>query len=189
MMAFNDDAGDQVVMDAFFRKHGRYLYTYARQKVGDRTVAEDVVCESIRRVLERYDKLRGFSEEDLLRYMLRTVANGCVDHYRAACRECVNEEWIHNLQQSEVADGPQQKLETELERRVIAHCASMLPEHYRTVLELRVLQEMEYTDIAAAMQISEANARMMLTRAKRQLMKLYRKQEEAWNDREQKCEL
>lgn len=189
MMAFNDDSRDRAAMDAFFRKYGRYLYTYALRRLNDRNAAEDVVLESFRRVLERYDALRGLTEEVLLRYLLRMITNGCVDCYRAGGREYANEELVRLRRQSETADSPQRQVELEFERKLIEHCVTLLPENYRTILELRVLQGMEYADIAVVMQVSEANARMLMTRARRKLLALYRQNEEEWSDREQKHEV
>ena len=189
MMAFRDDLRDTERMEAFFREYSHYFYCYAMRKVGNQAVAEDIVGDCIRKALEHYDVLRGMDASGQLRYMLRMLSNRCVDHYRAQEKEYANDEVVQFMNRTETVDSPQAKLEREVEQRLIRHCIEQLPENYRTVLVLREVQKMEYAQIAAVMNVSEPNARMLLTRAKRSLSKLYRAEEERWKDHEPGTEL
>jgi RNA polymerase sigma factor (sigma-70 family) len=61
-------------------------------------------------------------------------------------------------------------LETEMQEAIVMQCFNELPDHYRTILSLAVIEKYSHKEIGAFLHITENNSRILLLRAK-QLLK------------------
>ncbi|NOZ23233.1 MAG: sigma-70 family RNA polymerase sigma factor [Planctomycetes bacterium] len=160
---------DELDAEAFQEIVSRFLspaLAVAHQILSDRTLAEDAVQETFLRIVrrrERYIASRPFS--NWFYAILRNVCKDILRH-RARQRKLIEEVAIRNLAQAQPSFDPPGGSEL----------LARLPKEARVVLVLRIIHEMPFRDIAAALDISEEAAKKRAQRALQQL----RKEHTAW---------
>ena len=70
------------------------------------------------------------------------------------------------------ARGPQDQAEQAEAQQAVRRALSRLSEEHRQVLLLRYMQELDYAEIAAALEISEGTVKSRISRAKMRLREL-----------------
>lgn len=98
------------------------------------------------------------------------VRNVCLDELR---RRSSHPEADIDEARLRVDEPPDAEATREVYDRVRAIIDSRLGERERQVLDMRDVREMEFDEIAAELGISEANARLILSRARRTVREIY----------------
>lgn len=130
----------------------------ARQILSDHALAEDAIQESFLRVIRRRDQYISGSPFSCWFYAI--VRNVCVDMLRRQARQ--------KQAMEEIASGGQAgTMQTELSE--IPKLLYGLAPGERNVLTLRIVQGLQFRDIAAALGISEEAAKKRAQRALRRL--------------------
>ncbi len=164
----------------FVRLHSDWMMAVAFRILLDRSHAEDAVQSAFSKVFLNLEKFEGRSA--LRTWMHRIVVNEALMVLRKIKRQ--NEHSIDDL--LPVFDGSGCRVEfdaaecptpeTLLSRRQthdhIRSAIMSLPEKYRTVLCLRDIEGLSTTETSAALEISEANVKIRLHRARAALKKL-----------------
>lgn len=174
-----DGASDPEV---WVERHGDALFRFALSRIGDATVAEDLVQETLLAALRARGDFRGESAERT--WLIGILRNKLVDHLRRRARELPlgpDEEgdavvdamfddtghWRRPPQGWDVDAG-------ELAQRsefwtVLDHCRAELPERQAAVFTLSLVEEAEPERICADLAISPANLWVLLHRARLRL--------------------
>jgi RNA polymerase sigma-70 factor (ECF subfamily) len=160
------------------------LHGVARRLCGNESEAEDIVAESIARAWKGRDSL-----EDPLAFrgwMFRILHNTFVsERRRPDCRlialEEISEEGVESSNFSLFEQmhqpfllwfsNPEQEFLDKLLREDLERALSALPEHHRIVVVLSDLEEFNYSEIAAALEIPVGTVRSRLARARGALQK------------------
>ena len=171
---------DERAAEALVRAHGGWMLSVARRIVGDTALAEDCVQEAFINVFRHID---GFEERSSLKTWLhRILVNQALMKLRS--RRGKAEESIDALMPAfdENAcriEGPWQTLATPEElcdqegrRAIVLAKIAELPESYRLILQLRDIEELSTREVAEALELSEANVKVRLHRARSALKKL-----------------
>lgn len=125
--------------------HGADLHRFCLTQAGPHH-GPDCFQEAVLAALRAYPTLRDGTN---LRGWLFTIAHHkVIDHHRGAARRAVP-----------VAELPDHGVEAPLRRDDLWAAVATLPDKQRGAIALRFLGDLPYTDIAAAMDISEAAAR------------------------------
>ena len=143
---------------------GIYRFIYAR--VGNHPDAEDLTAQVFVRAVEQLDTER--EPGQVAAWLYRVAHNATADYWRAFYRLPVIGA-DHVAPGWEPADDPR-RITAEPDDRARARVESLLrrlPESYRRVLELRFLERLSVAETAAAMGISNGNARVLQYRALR----------------------
>jgi RNA polymerase sigma factor (sigma-70 family) len=143
------------------------IYQLAFRRVGNAADAEDLAEEVLMHTLKT---LRLPAPVHNVRaYLVKTARTVLADHWRRhyAARDAANE-----MEQipPDALTSPRNSQATERAERVL----SLLPDHFRRVLELRFLRGYSVREAANELGVTEANARVMQFRALRKAAELER---------------
>src|SRR5579862_9332123 len=163
--------GDFDAFELLFERHRTLVYRFAYQMAGRRDDAEDIVQEAFVRAYQNLDRYR--DEAKFTTWLLRIVTNLCTDQARMSQRRTALEQ-----QEAQGAldwmtigstDDPVQNLEEDRRKVALRKALQALPNHHRTVIILRDLEEREYTEIAQILNCTIGGAKLRVLRARRAL--------------------
>lgn len=180
--------GDGVAVERLLELHLPGLEAYARAQVGrlvgERESASDLVQSACREVLEHIDRYRYDGEDGFKRWLYATVLRKIQDrhrYYKAEKRDAGREVRIdggsasapiEQLFAGATSATPSRAASLRDEYARVERVLGGLPERHREAIRLAYLEELPHREIAARMGISEANARMLLSRALARLARL-----------------
>lgn len=152
---------DAASLEALYREHAAPVFRFALGLSRDRTQAEDIVAEVFARVIPRAHAIK---EATARAYLLTIARNVFLDARRRAGREArVLSELAHEQVDADAADDQNDILAQAL------HTLGALPEGERAAILLRLDHDMSYEEIAAALNISLAAAKVRVHRARLKL--------------------
>jgi RNA polymerase sigma-70 factor (ECF subfamily) len=150
--------GDECAFDALYRTHAPRLYAWLRRETRD-DVALELVAETFAQVLVSAHRFRG-EDDTAAAAWLNGIARNLLRGYRRRAR---------------VEDRARRKLEIEeavraaIADEVVAPALDVLPDGERRAVELRVLDELPYDEVAGQLGIKEQAARARVSRGLRRL--------------------
>ena len=185
-------AGEAAARDQLFGRYRHYLWLLAQAQLGRlvraKCDASDVVQMTL---LEAHRDLRQFTgreEAELLAWMRRILAHNLFNEHRRfsakrrqATREVSIDHVLGGIEQSSLSLGrgladsapPPSQLAAKREAAVaMADCLAQLPEDYRTVLVLRILEGLPAEEVAERMGRTAGAVRMLQLRALGAMRKL-----------------
>ena len=147
--------------DALYRRYAADVYRFALYLSGDRTRAEDITSETFVRVWVASERVR---TETVKAYLFAIARN-------LHLRESRNEARHSDLDESLAAPSgnPEAEVERRSELQAVLRGLQRLPELDRAILLMRAQEEMPYEEIAAALNLSVAAARVRAHRARLKL--------------------
>lgn len=158
--------GDSDAMENFYTRYGPLIKGICFRYARDREQAEDMFHDTFIELFQKIKKYRTIGSFDA---WLKTVAVNCVvDHINKSKREQKNLEesagiYYENMEGdsvgfdfSKIALGAEELLEM----------VSQLPQGFRVVFNLYVIDGYAHKDIARMLKISESTSRSQLMRAK-----------------------
>jgi RNA polymerase sigma-70 factor (ECF subfamily) len=165
-------AKNRAAFEALMRRHNRRLFRVARSILRQGDAAQDVVQETYLRAFTKLDSYQpagkfgawitkiAFNEALMMRRRLRgdTVSLDDVSTNRLIAEEPASE-------------GPtaDQFVEAAHARALIENAVDALPENFRTVFVLRLVEGLDVRETAECLDINAATVRTRLFRAQRQL--------------------
>lgn len=159
--------GDQKAQFEIYRLYHVAMYNTALRIVGDPDDAEDVMQEAFLKAFTKLDSYRG--EVSFGAWLKRIMINKALDFLRLKREQISLEE-----------AGPIGELEEEETREVdfrytpetIRKAIYSLPEGYRIVLSLILLEGYDHEEVSMILNISNATSRTQYHRAKKKLIEL-----------------
>jgi RNA polymerase sigma-70 factor (ECF subfamily) len=177
--------GDADAFEALVRTHSGRLLAVARRFLPNEHDAQDALQDAF---IRAFRAIGHFEERAQLHTWLhRIVVNSALMKLRERRRK--PEESIEDLLPSFQADGHQTAdsrdwsdavLERKESARVVREAIGKLPEHYRTVLMLRDLEERDTAETAALLGISSNVVKVRLHRARQALRTLLDREFGEW---------
>ena len=165
-------AGDTAAFEAVMRRHNRMLFRTARAILRDDAEAEDALQEAY---LQAYGSMAGFrGSAKLSTWLARIVANEALMRVRKRTRRAAIVPLQAGVPADELVRIPETHLDATPERvaqrvemRRLLECEiDSLPDEYRVVFVLRVVEEMSVEETAGALGIPPATVRSRLFRAR-----------------------
>ena len=162
----NSDGSKEEVLLPAFQRLQRGLRRLASSMVGE-SVAEDALQDAFIRLWTRRTTLR--SEEEAGRLLTTTVKHLSIDHLRQLQREA-----SVRLAEADGAeeDAPEVKSRFKAMERIVASELSPLQ---RDILRRHDYEGEDYDTIAQSLQMQPAAVRMQLSRARRTIREIYRR--------------
>jgi RNA polymerase sigma factor (sigma-70 family) len=159
--------GDRDALIELLRLIEKKVYRTAFYVLGNEQDALDVSQEALIRI---YNKIHTYQEKaKFSTWVQRIVTNLCIDEVRRR-KESVS------IDQHEVLLEDPRTVEGEVEQmdlgKDIRYAIDQLPEHHRTVITLRYVQEFSYAEIADALELPLNTVKSHLFRARQQLQTL-----------------
>jgi RNA polymerase sigma-70 factor (ECF subfamily) len=148
--------------ESLYKKYAPSVRRFALFLCGDPAMADDITADTFLRALQTHERIR----QPTVKSFLFTIArNACHDLQRRSWRRA---ELDGN--QPDASISAHVRLEQQQELGAVLAALDRLPEMDRTILLMRVLDDMPYEEIAAALDISVAAAKVKVHRARAKLI-------------------
>lgn len=151
-----------------YNRYFRAMYNTAFRIIKKNDEAEDVMQESF---LSAFTKLHTFKGEVAFgAWLKRIVINNSIKSYREQQKmnQVALESIIHKVKDNDVVIS---QSFTELKAQKVMETMGKLKENYRISLTLYLIEGYDYEEISSIMNISYANCRTTISRAKESLRK------------------
>ncbi len=159
----NCRAGDLQAQQFLYEKYKNMLFPVCLRYARDRSEAQDLLQDAFLKIFRDLDQYRGEGafEGWLRKVTVRTALMAL--RKKHPTRNALALEDIPQNTQITLPD------EGDFDAKIILKMVQNLPDGYRTVFNLRCVEEYSYEEIAAELGIAESSVRSQYTRACRQL--------------------
>lgn len=141
------------------------LYRMARSVLKDESLSKDAYQDLMMRLWEKRRQLETI--ENRQAFLLTSMRNLCVDLLR---KQKTNGELPDNAEYD--APNPHQFTEQADTVNAISRMIDLLPEMQRTIIRMKDVEEMDLSEIAAIMQMTENAVTVNLSRARKKLREM-----------------
>lgn len=160
-------AGDTALFEIIMRRYNQRLYRVARAILRDDDEAEDVMQDTYVRAFQHLHQFEGRAKFST--WLTRIAVHEALGRVRRRGRFDDLESFTDSdgeILMASTAPSPEQQVSAGELNRLLEDAVLALPDHYRAVLIMRDIEEMDTTDTAAALEISEENVKVRLHRAR-----------------------
>ena len=160
--------GNQFAQMEVYNRYQAAMYNVASRIVKDSADAEDIMQESF---LTAFNKLNTFKGEATFgSWLKRIVINNSISHYKKNQRlVMLDEERIADQVDEASFDGISEDDYTNKKAAEVMNCMDSINKNYKQILTLHLIEGYDYEEIGEILQISYANCRTMISRAKESL--------------------
>lgn len=158
-------AGRLDAFDGLYTAYVDLIHRYLVRRVLSRDLAEDLTSITF---LKALDGIRSFDARKgpFRAWLYRIARNVLIDHYRNPSRHTVDIETAWDLPSDELTElKAEQAIDLERVRKALAHLKPI----QRDIVMLRVWDDLPYKEIANVVGKTEANCKMLFSRAMRVL--------------------
>lgn len=146
------------------------VFSFVMKKVQDEIVADELTVSVFSKVLSKldlYDPAFQFKT-----WVLTIAQNTVIDYWRKKMRE--NEDASDELEEvrNQFAKSPEELLISEEEQKKIQKIIDSMDDNYRDIIRLRFFEEKSMKEISEELNISLANTKVRIMRAKKLLGEL-----------------
>ena len=156
-------------MEDFLLAYKDKFYRFALRLTGNEYDAEDIMQELAIKIWKKgedFDKLE--NKEAWCMSVTRNMAIDKIRHNKVRRHE--NIETVFNV--SSDSKNPETQLESSDTMGKLREIINSLPENYKTVIQLREIEEMSYKEIAKIMNIELDKVKIYIFRARKMLQKM-----------------
>lgn len=166
--------GNQLAQLEVYNRYHKAMYNVSLRIVKDTAEAEDVMQESFITAFSKLDSFKG--DASFGSWLKRIVINNSIVQYRKNQRFT---ELSENRLQEEEELAPEISEESlsSIKANEVMHLMQELHDSYRSVLSLHFIEGYDYEEICEIMEISYANCRTLISRAKESLRKKWNQYE------------
>lgn len=161
--------GKQSAQLEVYNRYYRAMYNTALRIVKNSDEAEDVMQESF---LNAFTKLYTFKAEVTFgSWLKRIVINNSIQHYRnqQKMNQVALEDVLYRVEEEEIVTD--HHVLSELKAQKVIETMKRLKNNYRVSLTLHLIEGYDYQEVSNIMNISYANCRTTISRAKESLRK------------------
>lgn len=175
IIASSGNEDDRDFMLALYQKFKPIMFSTARKYISNREDQQDIVQDSILKLIENTDSLREKERCVLGAYIVYTVRNTAIDHLRHKSVEKAHVELLDDGdEEPEAASLPLDELAALKERDIrIGALLEKLRDDDRMLLIGKYILEYSDRELAAQLNCKPASIRMKLTRARRRALALF----------------
>jgi RNA polymerase sigma-70 factor (ECF subfamily) len=165
--------GDQDAYAQLFNEFHQPVLGYIYHTLHDRHAAEDVVQEAFIKAHNRLGQLG--PPWDFKSWLFRIASNLAIDYIRSGKRIVnVEDEVMPYLEDPPSTRRPyERRLQREEQKAAVWQSLDELPTHYRQALVLREFNSLSYREVAQALEVSYANARQLVHRARTKFQEIH----------------
>ena len=132
--------------------------------------AEDILQEAFVRAFKKLHTFKGDSTFGA--WLKRIVVNTAINHLRKKRAELVP----LDDQRHDIGEEEQRGYESKWDMQEIRQAISSLPEGYRVVFSLYLIEGYDHAEIGTILEISEATSKSQYSRAKKKLREILKRQ-------------
>ncbi len=158
-LAMLETEQDQQRFMRLFEAHEKKIHAVALRVLGDPDKAEDAAQQTWLQLLKNWDRVSALPWKETAGYVVTVSKNCALDILRAEGRTVAfPEDW----------DPPAQE-DNQEEYNYLVSLIRSLPENYRLVLELKLVEEESNQEIARRLGLSESNVAVRILRGRTML--------------------
>lgn len=168
-------AGDRAAFATLYGWYGDRIYRQAiLPRLGNRELAEDCLRDTFRTVLEKIGSF-SLTDRSIFFWMYRIAVNKTMDVHRRQKRDRRLEEAVKTAGLSTVSNEPQpdRRLEVGDTKRDVETSLSRMNERYAMALRMRLIEDRDREECAAALGVTLGNFDVILHRATKAFRKVY----------------
>ncbi len=155
--------GSRAAQFELYKLYAKAMYNVALRILNYEEEAEDVLQEAF---LDAFTRIVDFRQETTFGLWLKQIViNKSINYLRKRKMEFVSTDEISEVPDEDSFDYSEMQLQAEEIRQAITH----LPDGYRVVLSLYLLEGYDHEEIAHILKISENTSRTQYMRAKKKL--------------------
>lgn len=168
-------AGNQKAHTQLIHYYWEDVFAFVLKKVGDNLVADEITVAVFAKILA---KLHLYDEQFQFKTWMLTIAqNSVIDYWRKKAREeMIFEENIEEAKGG-FESSPEELLISKQQQQHITETINTMDMQYRRIVELRFFEEKSIKEIAEELNISVANTKVRIMRAKKILAELLKNRE------------
>lgn len=161
--------GKQSAQNALIELLWAKVFYYVVSKIKNEAEAEDITVETFTKVLS---KLKLYNEDfDFSTWVISIAHNTMIDHIRKSPELNIPlDEYTAKIQSFDSHPSPEDYLISKQDNDELIAAIQKLNPTYQAVIELRYLEEKTYKEIALELNLSLANVKVRILRAKQLLM-------------------
>jgi RNA polymerase sigma-70 factor (ECF subfamily) len=146
-----------------YNQYSKAMYNLAYRILNNHSEAEDLLQEAF---VDCFENIRSFRYESTFGAWLKSiVVNKCINHLKKKGPVLVFDEQLPNIAEEYDESEP------EYDHKQILRAIEKLPDGYRMVLTLYLLEGYDHEEIAAILGITESTSKTQYLRAKEKLRK------------------
>lgn len=166
--------GDTLGYKELYVRYSKAMYNTCLRMLNNVAEAEDVLQESF---IEAFKNLERFEHRTSFGGWLKQICiNRSINQLK---KRTIN--WV-DMEKTAVYDRPDEseidETETAMQVDSVKHAIMQLPDGYRTVLNLYLLEGYDHEEIAEILNVAESTTRTQYMRAKQKLLQLLKKEHE-----------
>ena len=157
--------GDRQAQMTLYKKYVRAMYQVSRNIIKEEMRAEEAMQDAFLAAFERLDEFKG--EVTFGAWLKKIVINKSLDYLK-------KDKMYDKSSSSDDLELMEPEEEIDLTEKIesVKKAMNELPENYRIILSLYYLEGYDYEEISEILDVSYANSRVMLNRAKNKLVTL-----------------
>lgn len=138
------------------------VFRLAKRLLLSKEEAEDATQEVLTKLWSKNDSLNKYGSVEA--FALTMTKNFCLDQLKS--KRANNESLVHS-NYVDTAPSLEKKLEDQDSLKWVDTCLAQLPEQQRMIVQLRDVEQYEFEEIAALLQMNESAVRVSLSRARK----------------------
>ncbi len=163
--------GNQRAQLEVYNRYYKAMYNTAFRIVKDTAEAEDIIQEAFLNAFTKLDSFKG--DAPFGSWLKRIVINNSLNSYQKK-KKLAETDLDNHLHKIEDQDGITEVDSTNIGVQQIKNAMNSLKDNYRVSLSLHLIEGYDYEEMSQIMNISYANCRTMVSRAKESLRKKLR---------------
>ncbi|MEQ8953754.1 MAG: sigma-70 family RNA polymerase sigma factor [Gammaproteobacteria bacterium] len=147
-------------------QHRQRVFSFAHYSLRAREDAEDVTQEVFIKLWQHWRKV---DHDKLGAWLMRVARNAVIDHVRKQKGGRDNLDQYAEVEQQAEHPDQTRELDRELFKAHLQHAIRSLDDPFRSILVMRDIQGLSYSDIQASLDLSESQVKVYLHRGRRKL--------------------
>ena len=153
-----------------YRMFSQSMYNTSLRITGNKNLAEDVMQEAF---LSAFEKIKNCkTPEHFGSWLKRIVINRSIDEIRKKRISLIPLEETLPLADDSPEYNPEEEMELEKLLEYIKKAITLLPDGYRIVLTLKLLEDYDYSTIAKDLDLAESTVRSQFVRGRQKLLEI-----------------
>lgn len=154
-------AGNRKAQYQLYKLYSKAMFNICYRMLNSLEEAEDLLQEAF---AEAFNKLESFRfESSFGAWLKRIVVNRCINHIKKRKADLL---YTDNLPETNRTNDSEDLEEQKLEVKKIHKAMEMLPEGYRIIFSLYLIEGYDHSEISEILGISESTSKSQFSRAK-----------------------
>ncbi len=159
--------GNQLAQLEVYNRYQHAMFNVSKRIVKDSAIAEDVMQESFIAAFQKLDSFKGTATFGA--WLKRIVINNSLVQYKKESKfTSLEDEWVADTPEVPTTYAEDSQ---DVQTQRLLNALESLHDRYRTILTLHFIEGYDYEELCEVLEISYANCRTLISRAKDSLRK------------------